>query len=493
MVTGAAKYCPCCFRRYGIVAILMFFMLPLGAQEAPGTATLSNERIERAKQDKAPTRDKETQESSQPDPAKASALSTGNRTKSEPEAELKGTKESSTSKKAILGDKETVQETREPPTRAPSHSTSPPNRLSNSGSLLGTPFPTAQHIPSARSTQSDRLREILVVAPNLDAAKQQKNELTNLGLRIRQRKSLDNLGLVLSLFRVPASVDLDELTTQLQADFPNYRAEINQRYHPLGKEKRRYGHEMIGLPASTQCGSGIRLAMLDTKVSEYVSKELEHIDLASEGATAHRHGSAIAQLLVGQRDNIGLLPKANLTAINVFDLDKKGKLITTTYRMLSGMDAVAGLKPRPHAINISLGGRYSALLEWAIKYLHDDSWIIAAAGNSGNKELVYPAAYKEVIAVSAIDHRQRRARKSNSGPHIDFSAPGVDIWTLDESGKGFYASGTSYAAPFITAILAMHKAAGTPLKDIISSAIDLGKPGKDELFGYGFLQLKNGC
>lgn len=493
MVTGAAKYCARCFRRYGLVAIILFFVLPLGAEETPGTATFSNERIERDQAGKAPTGGKEPQKSGPPNPATASDTSTRNGTRSEPVTELKRRKESPTVKKGVFSSKEAEQESREPATEPPERATPPPGRLTNSGSLLGTPFPTAPHSPSTQSAKSDRLREILVVAPTLDAAKQQKEELTDLGLRIRQRKLLDHLGLVLSLFRAPDSLDLDELITQLQVDFPNYRAEINQRYHSLGKEMRRYGHEMTGLSASTQCGSGIRLAMLDTKVSEYINKAVEHIDLASEGANAHRHGSSIAQLLVGQKENIGLLPKANLTAINVFDLDKKGKLITSTYQMLSGMNAVAGLKPRPHAINISLGGRYSALLEWAIKYLHGDSWIIAAAGNSGNKELVYPAAYKEVIAVSAIDHRQRRARKSNSGPHIDFSAPGVDIWTLDESGEGFYASGTSYAAPFITAILALHKAAGTPLKDIISSAIDLGKPGKDELFGYGFLRVRNGC
>ena len=80
---------------------------------------------------------------------------------------------------------------------------------------------------------------------------------------------------------------------------------------------------------------------------------------------------------------------------------------------------------------------------------------IAAAGNGGPAAPPgYPAAYKEVIAVTAIDDRKRSYDYANRGRYIDVAAPGVRIWTAQPYNMEGMLNGTSFAAPFVTGIAA---------------------------------------
>ena len=65
---------------------------------------------------------------------------------------------------------------------------------------------------------------------------------------------------------------------------------------------------------------------------------------------------------------------------------------------------------------------------------------------------MYPAAYPEVVAVTATDDRGRAFRLANRGEYVDIAAPGVNIRHA-QAGGGFAASsGTSYAVPFVSAV-----------------------------------------
>lgn len=83
--------------------------------------------------------------------------------------------------------------------------------------------------------------------------------------------------------------------------------------------------------------------------------------------------------------------------------------------------------------------------------------LVAASGNSGLTERYFPAAHEGVIAVGAVNTRGEPSRFSTRGEHVALCAPGEGIWTCGLGGTGGLqrASGTSFAAPFVSAACAL--------------------------------------
>ena len=358
----------------------------------------------------------------------------------------------------------------------------------------GVPQPPAQELPA--------LREWLTFAGDLAEAERQRQALQPFGLRILRRQQLPGLGLVLSVFRLPATADMQQLERDLRTRFPDWQQELNLRYRPLAQpdaaelQLRTWGQRAMGRgqPAPLGCGRGKLLAMLDGPVNaslpEFAGADLHYQSLppAQYGATsgeAQRHGTAVAALLIGRAEVAGLLPGARLQAFGVFGEDRDAGLHTRSDWLILALDRVAALEPPPQAINLSFGGAYSQLLGQLFAQLGERLHFVAAAGNDGQAGVRYPAAYPQVLAVGAVDARLRRLRQSNFGRHLALVAPGEDIWTLDGSGQGFYASGTSFAAPFISAALAL---APSP-QALLAQARDLGEAGRDDHYGAGLARL----
>lgn len=117
-------------------------------------------------------------------------------------------------------------------------------------------------------------------------------------------------------------------------------------------------------------------------------------------------------------------------------------------------------------INASWGFySYSHSLAEAIRYAENRGVVfICSAGNKGQDNDVndhYPSNYpfENVIAVAAMNSFGELASFSNYGlANVDIAAPGVGLYTTD-AGGGYssWASGTSFAAPFVTAVAAMVK------------------------------------
>lgn len=125
--------------------------------------------------------------------------------------------------------------------------------------------------------------------------------------------------------------------------------------------------------------------------------------------------------------------------------------------------------------------------------------VVAAAGNheeGENDAVSYPAAYPGVIAVAASDSSDRAADFSNHGPQVMVAASVVDVLTTDVLYPNYAcASGTSLAAPFVSAAAAIIKSqlpeAGPErvMELILQGVLDLYPPGKDDYTGYGRLDL----
>jgi subtilisin family serine protease len=150
---------------------------------------------------------------------------------------------------------------------------------------------------------------------------------------------------------------------------------------------------------------------------------------------------------------------------------------------------------------MSLMGADNALLARATAAAVDRGVVVvAAAGNDGpSGPPSFPAAYAGVIGVGAVDRRGRAYGGGNRGAHVDFAAPGVEVWAAGPDRGGAYWTGTSFAAPFVAAAAAWaihdgaaRDAAGVE-RALRAGAVDLGAPGRDPVFGWGLATVTPAC
>jgi subtilisin family serine protease len=116
-----------------------------------------------------------------------------------------------------------------------------------------------------------------------------------------------------------------------------------------------------------------------------------------------------------------------------------------------------GLKNGGRLFNLSFTGPRDPSVEQIIRIAEGKGAVfIAAAGNGGpSAPAAFPAAYDTVVAVTAVDSRDKLYERANRGSYIALAAPGVDI--LAPAPKRGYelSSGTSLAAAHVSGIVAL--------------------------------------
>ncbi|WP_258006279.1 S8 family peptidase [Mesotoga sp. B105.6.4] len=163
-------------------------------------------------------------------------------------------------------------------------------------------------------------------------------------------------------------------------------------------------------------------------------------------------------------------------------------------------------------INMSLGGASDSPAVYdAVKYAARNGVVmVAASGNNGDGNILYPARYPETIAVGAVwEDRGTITRSSYScfGPALDVVAPGGymrsgtdpnGIYSTGWTPLGntyMYMQGTSMATPHVTGVVALLMGSGLTDPDDIRSvlrntAVDLGTPGRDYYYGWGLVDAE---
>lgn len=238
----------------------------------------------------------------------------------------------------------------------------------------------------------------------------------------------------------------------------------------------------------------LRIGMVDSTVNTQHSS-LRRASITSESfvaeglATPQTHGTAVASVLSGDDAMfIGLLPDASLYSAGVFYSSPEGSDTASLTSIVLALDWLVA--QQVDVINMSLAGPGSMLLEDFVNAASARGIaVVAAAGNGGpGAKPAYPAAYPSVVAVTAVDENNRVYYRASHGDYIDFAAPGVNIASAASNGGYRNVSGTSYAAPFVSAVVAGGLSKLQPkalLKELRKHAQDLGEPKRDLVYGYG--------
>jgi minor extracellular protease Epr len=313
-------------------------------------------------------------------------------------------------------------------------------------------------------------------------------------------KELKNIGMSVVRFKTPVGFSKayleQELPNRLKAQLGrNHIYEANSEEKP--KQPTALKSSRMNKVEKNACTESMKIGMIDTAIDESHSAFAD-VDirqkyfLVDDFETPKNHGTAVAGLLIGKGELLPLLPEAELYAASVFYKRNKYSQGATLIHLLQAINWL--VEQQVPVINMSLTGPPNPVLEQAIKGASkNNTVIVAAAGNEGPAASPrFPAAYNQVIAVTAVDNEKIVYRWANQGDYIDFSALGVAIKTA-RSDKSFGAeSGTSMASPIVAAHFAcqLQKANSQDLaiEQLKKRAVDLGESGKDPVFGYGFIE-----
>lgn len=357
-------------------------------------------------------------------------------------------------------------------------------------------------LPRGLFVINDGRPEYVVVGPRAQTAAAVR-ALQDAGAALIRQRDFANLGQRTLVFDL-RGLSLVQAQGILERNAPQTSVDLHSIYRFAQGTPRLYAASLIGQSGAGTCRiGGVRIGQIDSVVDK------NHPALRGAGVVSHSvlnpgerhstsgHGTSVAGLLVGQ-DASGALSGyaggATLYAVAAFGRDTRGAAADVE-RLGAALDWLLANNVR--LINMSFAGPENAALESLLQGAKNRGAIlIAAAGNGGNAKAVYPAASESVIAVTAVDARLRRYRSANIGNHIEFAAPGVDLYVAKGQGGG-YASGTSYAAPILTGLVARLMARGITSGDAIRArlkgqSVDLGVPGRDSAFGWGLVKA-SGC
>ncbi|MCB1035087.1 MAG: S8 family serine peptidase, partial [Acidobacteria bacterium] len=187
------------------------------------------------------------------------------------------------------------------------------------------------------------------------------------------------------------------------------------------------------------------------------------------------HGTAVGGVIAAEAGNgIGIAGAAwgsDLMAVRAgfaLTTDRGGR-----FGLLESDDAASALRwAADHGadvINMSFGGAASATLQAAVAYADAMGALQVAGAGNGARDAgsSFPASYAEVMSIAALNTQSELAAFSNFGQTLNLVAPGWDILTLRAEGTALTgenrlvgedylrASGTSLAAPFVSAAAAL--------------------------------------
>lgn len=323
-----------------------------------------------------------------------------------------------------------------------------------------------------------------------------------LGYAVKRQDQLSGLRETIVVFQLPPDRTIPAAIEEVEALQPGVTAGANHAYRiqarSVGDARLEFANQMIGWP-SAGCPARTRIGLIDTGVGPahpgLADGRIVQQSFVDGGISpVSDHGALMAELLVGP----GRLTGASLFSANVVDPGRGNGDVAAVDAIVRGVDWMA--REDVKVVNISLAGPYNKILDRGLRRAATHGMVIVgAAGNLGpTAPPQYPAALPFVLAVTAVDRNSEVYRRAIRGPHIDISAPGVDIM-IRVDGKLRIFSGTSAAAPYVAATIAADdrltnvRSTDAVRAHLSRRAIDLGQRGNDAVFGAGLIIAPTGC
>lgn len=205
------------------------------------------------------------------------------------------------------------------------------------------------------------------------------------------------------------------------------------------------------------------------------------------------HGTHVGGIVAAASNNTfsiaGVAPGVSLLPVKVLSAEGSGTEEGVAAGIVWAVDRGA------QVINLSLGARgFSNVIEEALIHAHQHGvLVLAAAGNDGTDEIIYPASSQFAVAVGATDDTNQRTSFSDHGQGLDLMAPGNRVLSTVPGGEVCFASGTSMATPHVTGVGALLRSRApsanlSQLKEaLFNHTLDLGPPGYDLGYGWGLV------
>ncbi len=304
--------------------------------------------------------------------------------------------------------------------------------------------------------------------------------------RVRRTQELPDIGVKVTVLQTPEGMSASRGLKRLRKLDPEGAYDYNHVYLSGGTDTAAASPR--GAPESrAQAGNG-RVGLIDSGV-DAKHEAFERIRLHHHGCGDQRvpspHGTAVAHLLVS-RNAVG-----EVFAADVYCGEAAGGAVDAVSAAFGWM-----ARERVAVINVSLVGPRNRLMERVVRTLVSRGHIIVAAvGNDGPAAPpLYPASYDGVVGVTAVDERHRVLIEACRGKQVDFAARGSELEAAAAAPDMYVpVRGTSFAAPIIAMMFAMDLPAPDPVRAqaVLAKwkgfANDLGKPGRDDVYGDGEL------
>lgn len=302
------------------------------------------------------------------------------------------------------------------------------------------------------------------------------------GFEVIESKPLSTSGETIARIRVRGGESVESTLERLKSAAPGATVAPNHVFRPSAGDIGPFRPARAKTGGERQGRMGIIDTGVDVQGLGLQRSVLATRSFSGSAYTPRPHGSTVAVIAA----NSGIA----IDAADVFATDASGALYATAEATAAAVDWL--VERGAPVINISIQGPDNPVLEKVIRAaIARGVVIVAAAGNEGPAAPPsYPAAYGGVVGVTAVDGQGRIYRRANRGDYISFAALGVHVPVAGPQ----KVSGTSFAAPTVAAEVARRLHVQSPdsaarvLSQLRSEAVDLGPPGRDQTFGWGWLR-----